>query len=157
MIPSADRETYNGFQGSLGFDSDMGEHLERKIGVLKCTYDFAAQGGAVAAITMKRDNGDDATLPSGAIILGGIVHVVTAVLSTGSATVALATGQTAADLLAATGKASLTLNALIDMVPVNTAATAIRLTAARTIKATIGTEVLTAGKIVAFIHYVLST
>jgi hypothetical protein len=105
-------------------------------------YDFTRHGGAVGAITVPGDN-----IPADAIILDGIIRVNTAVTSSGLATVAIM-AQGAADILAATAKASLTLNALLNTVPVGTAATAIRLTAAITgLTFTVGTEALTAGKI----------
>ena len=79
-------------------------------------YNFDRDGGAVGDIDMRGD-----ALPEGAIVTSGMVHVVAAVTSDGAATVALKL-LGAGDILAATAKASLTANALIDTVPVGTAA-----------------------------------
>lgn len=111
-------------------------------------YDFARDGGAVGTIAMRGDG-----LPDDAVITSGMIHVVTAVTSGGSATVALHL-LSAGDILAATAKASLTLNALIDTVPVGTAATSIRTTSAGLVPTvTIATAALTAGKIVLALEY----
>ena len=107
-------------------------------------YDFDLHGGAVTDIDL------GITVPKGTIIRGGIIHVVRAPTSAGSATVAFKL-QSAGDIMAATAKASLTAGLLKDTVPVNTAATAILLTADRTLYATIGTAALTDGKIRGFL------
>ena len=111
-------------------------------------YDFARDGGAVGDIAMR-----GGALPEGAIITSGMVHVITAVTSTGAATVAIKT-LSAADTMAATAKASLTANALIDTVPVGTAATAIRVTTAGTRPVvTVAVAALTAGKLICALEY----
>lgn len=132
----------------------LGTAIDKHVTCLKATYDFAVGGGAVADIVMKDQDGADAVIPSGAIITHVLIDVRTAVLSGGNATVAIK-AEGAADLLGATAKASLTLNAFLDGVPVSSAATAVRLTADRTIKATVAVAALTAGKIDAYITYVL--
>jgi len=124
---------------------------------MKCVYDFAKQGGAIGAINLKNSALDSTcVVPKGAIIRDVIVDVVTAVTSGGAATVALTTGQTAADLLGATAKTSFTLNALLAGVPVGTAATAFKLTADRTLSATVATAALTAGKLNVHVKYQIS-
>lgn len=111
-------------------------------------YNFDRDGGAVGDIDMRGD-----ALPEGAIVTSGMVHVVAAVTSDGAATVALKL-LGAGDILAATAKASLTANALIDTVPAGTAATAIRVTTAGAkLKATVGTAALKTGKIVCALEY----
>jgi len=119
-----------------------------RVGLGLFEYDFAVHTGAQGAYIVGAG-----TLPKGAIILDGIIHVVTACTSTGSATVAVSVVG-ANDLLTATAVASLTLNALFDVVPVCSAATAIRLTAAAGVTFTIATEDLTAGKIVCGLRYI---
>lgn len=116
-------------------------------GLAVATYDFAVNGGAVGDIALSL------VLPNKALILDGMVYVETACTSGGSATVALKL-QSGADIMAATAVASLTTNALINVVPVGTAATALRLTAQRTLTVTVGTAALTAGKLHAFLRYV---
>lgn len=111
-------------------------------------YDFAKHGGAVGDIALA------AQIPSGAIVTRGMVHVVTAVTSGGSATVALKLVGTA-DVLAATAKASLTAGALLDTVPVGTAATAIKTTANTGLTVTVAVAALTAGKIRVHLEYYL--
>lgn len=111
-------------------------------------YDFARDGGAVGDIPLRGD-----ALPAGAIVTDGKIHVHAAVTSTGDATVALNL-LTAADILAATAKAALTANALLDVVPVRTAATSIRNTVAGAgLTATVAVAALTAGKFIVALEY----
>lgn len=116
--------------------------VENNVRVSYFQYDFAKHGGATGAITVTGDG-----IPSGAIITDGMIHVNTAVTSAGSATVAIE-ALTTADLLAATAKASLTLNALVSAIPKSTAATWIRATSAiNSLDFTVAVAALTAGKI----------
>jgi hypothetical protein len=103
-------------------------------------WDFAADGGAVSTITLRSQDGP---LPIGSIVLGGVIDVTVAALS-GTGTMAFSTGQTGADLLAATGQAGLTIG-LKAIIPVFTAATMIKLTADRTPNVVIATAAFTAG------------
>lgn len=82
-------------------------------------------------------------IPDNAIVIKGHVDVITAIESGGDATVAigLVSGN---DLLAATGKASLTLAAQVPMAAVAT--TPIKLAAEKAVTVTVGTAALTAGK-----------
>jgi hypothetical protein len=122
--------------------------IEPKKQVAKFVYDVEKHGGAIGAIAVQ-GNG----LPSDAIIVGGMIHVETALTSDGAATVAIGAVDTS-DILAATDVASLTLNALLDTVPDGTAANAIRLTdAINAITFTVGTADLTAGKISVAVEY----
>jgi hypothetical protein len=59
-------------------------------------YDFAVDGGAISSIPL------GITIPNNTLIWGGFLRVITAGTSGGSATIALTTGQTAGDILAAT-------------------------------------------------------
>jgi len=116
--------------------------LENGMQQWRFEYDFAKDGGAVSAINLR-----GAPIPVGAVIVGGYVDVETAVTSDGSAEVALhVTG--AGDILAATGKASFSLAALLIAVPdFATVADAVRVaTAAKPVVATITVAALTAGK-----------
>lgn len=111
-------------------------------------YDFARDGGAVGTISMRGD-----ALPDDAVITNGKIQAPTAVTSGGSATVAIQL-LTAGDVLAATGKASFTANAILDVVPVGTAATAIRTTSAGLVPSVVvATAALTAGKIILALEY----
>ena len=120
-------------------------------GVAYFEYDFSKHGGAVGAITVSGD-----VIPEGAIITSGIHHITEAVTSGGSATVAVK-ALSSEDLLAATAKASLTLNALIDTVPDGAAANMIRVTSNITaLTYTVAVAALTAGKIVTALEYVVT-
>jgi hypothetical protein len=98
-------------------------------------------GGAISTIAL-----GSKIIPPQTIISSGMIRVVTAVTSAGAPTVAFQL-LSAEDVLAETLKASLTLDLLVDTVPVGTAATSILTTAATQLSIVIGTAVLTAGKI----------
>lgn len=118
-------------------------------------YAFAVDGGAVTTITPASNS----TIPTKAIILGGIINVTTAVLAAGgAANVAVGTsaGSSTTSLLAATAKASFSLDALLATVPVFTAATAFKMSAAGAITITVDTNALTAGVVEVFVVYVLA-
>ena len=130
------------------------ELLRYKKHVMVGTYDFSVQGGAVGTVNLKDVNGNNAQLPKGAIITMGIIEVVTSLTSGGSATVALGTGQSGSDLKAALAYGSYT--GLVATIPVETAATSIKLTADNVMTATIATAALTAGKFNVFVEFYLS-
>jgi hypothetical protein len=119
-------------------------HQDGTGGILKCTYEFAVDGGAVGTLNLP------VTLPAGAIIYGGMIDVDTDPTSGGSATVALGLN-TNTDLLAATAIASIT--GRVAIVPVFTAASAVKLTAERTLKLTVAVAALTAGKMDIYLNY----
>lgn len=116
-------------------------------GTVKATYDFTVHGGVIG------DNTLDLKLPDNAIVYGGLIDVVTAPTSGGSATVALKI-EGAADLLAATAIASVT--GQLDTVPDGTATNAVKLTEERTLTMTVATAALTAGKFNIFLNYFIS-
>ena len=117
--------------------------------VAKAIYNFAVDGGAVSTITPKVT----ASLPKYAVIVGGTINSTTALTSTGSATLAVGTsaGSSTTALLGATAKASLSLNARINAVPVF--ATPVKLTAAGNITVTIATAAATAGVVEVTLFY----
>ena len=111
-------------------------------------YDFAKDGGAIGAIALRGNK-----IPSGAIITSGMIHVITAVTSDGAVTVELGVEATD-DVRASTLKAALTIGAMLDVVPVGTAATAILTTTAGAgVTMTIGDAAITAGKVVVALEY----
>lgn len=122
-------------------------HQDEVGGIVKVTYDFLWHGGAIGAISLPLK------LPNKAIITDGYADVLVAPTSGGAATVALGLN-TATDLKAATAIASWT--GIVALVPVGTAATAVKLTAERTLTLTVATAALTAGKINFFLDYRLS-
>lgn len=119
----------------------------------RAVYSFAVDGGAVGLITPATNS----VIPDNAVIVGGIINSTTAVLSSGSATVSIGTsaGSGAASLLAATGKASFSLDALLQMVPAFTAATYLKLTASGRLTITVAVAALTAGVIDITVFYVV--
>lgn len=118
------------------------------MGVARATYDFAVDGGAVSSI------GLGVTIPDNAIIVGGVLDIVTAFTSTGGTGTIALDSEGAGDLLAAVDAD--TLSGVVALIPVWTAATAIKMTAANELTITIATAAITAGKAVLFVQYVVS-
>lgn len=117
----------------------------------KATYDFAVDGGAVSTITFAIN----AIIPINAIILGGIIDVITPFTTSASGTMSIGTlaGSSAASLKAALAAASYT--GLVAVVPVFTAATMFKMSAAGAITGTIATGAITAGKANIIVAYVV--
>lgn len=145
--------TTSGLGSAVGAGINMGSVVFREIRTIVGTYDFSVQGGAIGSVNLKDVNGMDATLPRSGIILNSLIDVITAPTSGGAATIAF-TAQSAGDIKAALAIASYT--GLVAGVPTGSAATCIKLTADRTLTATIATAALTAGKINVIIQYILS-
>lgn len=137
-----------------GFESQTGTELGRTKNILRATYSFAVNGGAIGATSLKDVEGNDAILPDNAIITNVVIDTITTPTSAGLATIAL-NSEAAGDLKAALAIASYT--GIIAGIPINTAATAVKLSADRTIQATIAAFVLTAGQFHVFVEYILST
>jgi hypothetical protein len=117
----------------------------------KATYDFAVDGGAVSLITPA----SNAIIPINAVILGGIIDVITPFTTSASGTMAIGTsaGSAANSIKAALAAASYT--GLVAVVPVFTAATMFKMSAAGSITCTIATGALTAGKANIILAYVV--
>lgn len=129
----------------------LGTEVNRCKNMMVCVYDFAVLGGAVGDIGLLDDEGNAAMVPAKAIVTKVLVDTITAPTSGGLATVALKLVN-AADLLGATAKASVT--GILDGVPAETAATAVKNGAADSqVKVTVGTAALTAGKLRVFVEY----
>jgi hypothetical protein len=112
----------------------------RALKVWRGEYDFAIDGGAQSTIVLRTTDGP---LPLGAIILGGILDILTACLSA-TGTMQL-NSEAAADLLAATAQAGLTLGRKA-IIPVFTAPSSVKTTAERNPALVIATAAFTAGK-----------
>lgn len=112
-------------------------------------YNFAVDGGAISTLTPKNST----LLPANAVIVGATVNSTTAVTSAGAATVGIGTsaGSSTTSILAATAKASLSANAILNGVPVF--ATPVKLTAAGQLNVTIAAAALTAGIIEVVVYY----
>jgi hypothetical protein len=120
--------------------------------VAHAKYDFSVDGGVQGTIAPANSD----TIPDNAILVGGTINSPTAVTSLGSATVAIGTsaGSSTTSIKGATGKASYSIDAIQNAVPVF--ATPVKMTAAGSITFTIGTADLTAGVIEAWVFYVLA-
>jgi hypothetical protein len=148
--------------------------VRRSVRVFKGVFDFAIQGGAIgtinlydqalAPVTKPGMNLNVATLsskyqplvlPASFIILNVIIDVLTAFSTTGSPTVAFSSGVAANDIKTATATSSLTVG-LVAGIPVNTAASAVKVPATQAAPGAIPNVVvavaaLTAGK--ANVHF----
>ena len=121
--------------------------------ITKFTFDTAANDAASTPKSNKTVGAHPLAvkIPDNAIVIQGFVDVIAAVTSDGAATVAIHLAN-ANDLLAATGKASLTLAAQLPMAAVIT--TPIKLAAEKAVTVTVGTAALTAGKIDGYIIWI---
>lgn len=149
------REEFEMNHGKLNSVMLEGTELEKsRIHSIKCHYDFSKQGGAIGTLNLLDDLGQKCQLPNKAIIRDVLIDAVTTATGGVGATIALSSGQGAADLKAATGFASYT--GLLAGIPVGSAATAIKLTADRNPTLAIATAALTAGKLNVHIQYQIS-
>ena len=125
-------------------------------------YNFSAMGGALTQKLLLRTpptvgfptGGPSGTLPKNAIVVGCYIDTTTALGSPGGTTIALSTGQTTGDLLAATAYSS--YSGIQACTPTGSASTAIKLTADRQPFMTIQGAKLTAGNINLHIQYLMS-
>lgn len=129
-------------EGSTGLKEASGE------------YSFAADGGAVGAITLRSGNSAGNGIPGGSVILGGYIEVDTAVTSGGAATISVGS-EGAADLLAATAisGAPWSTTGRKSVIPVFTGVTTVKTTVARSLTITIATAALTAGAFRVVVFY----
>lgn len=115
-----------------------------QVRAVTATYDFSVNGGAIGTFNLlDPSTRQPVRLPQGAIIVDCIIDVLTAGTTSASGTMAI-NAQTAGDIKAALAAASYT--GRVACVPVGTAATAIKLSADRTLQYTIATGALTNGK-----------
>lgn len=152
MLTSDKRLVLN--QVPVAASQRLGEELHKTVNVVKALYSFAIQGGAVGSVNLVDSvTGLAVKLPSGAIITKSWIDVLTTPTSGGSATIAL-TANSAGDILAALAMDSLT--GIYAGVSTGVAANMKKMTAERTLLATIAVAALTAGKFNVFVEYVLS-
>ena len=125
-----------------------------RVRVASATYDFAVDGGAISAIDL------GVTLPDNAIILDGMVDVITTLTTAGADAGTIALHANAADDIVTAIAVSDGTNpwdeGLRAIKQLGTSTTVTKLTAARAITATIAGQAVTAGKFVVFLRYVLS-
>lgn len=150
MLTQAQIDRYNKFAPAEG----LAQLVSQKRGCVKAVWDFAVHGGAQGTVNLVDDNGDTVELPDNAIITQVYLDVLEAPASAGGDGTIAFGANTTTDLKGATDGDTLT--GIVAGTPVGTAATMVKLTAARKLTATIGTEALTKGKIAAFVEFVLS-
>ena len=134
----------------------IGTQLVRnKLHVLRATYSYAVQGGSsLADINLLDSNGKVAKLPVGAIVREVLIYNRTAATTASQPAPIAISLQSAGDLKAATAYTAFT--GLLAGIPIGTAATAILLTAERSLTMDIATFNLTAGKFDVLIQYELT-
>ena len=140
--------------------NQMAASLEAVDGNKKvCVARFTFDPTAIAAQRTVAAHPLGVTIPDNAIVLDGMVDVVTTFASANdSATIAIHVNG-ANDIVAAVAisdSGNPWDAGLHAVVPVNSAATAVKTTAAREITATVAVQALTAGKLVGFLRYVVS-
>lgn len=125
-----------------------------RVRVATATYDFAEHGGAVSAI------GLGVTIPDNAVVLDGMIDVITtcttAAADAGTMAIHIEGANDIVSAIAVSDVSNPWDAGLKAIIPLGTAATAIKTTAAREITATIATQAFTAGKFVVILRYVLS-
>lgn len=113
----------------------------------KFTYDFAVQGGSTGAKTLTAANGQ---LPDNFCITTAYVECVTPATSSGAATIALGTTDTAEAFIAATAYTDNKFDTA-DNFAALTAAIPVKCDGANDVIATIADAALTAGKVVVWV------
>jgi len=128
----------------------------RKLKTAVGEYDFAVDGGAIGAITLRSAANDSLgnNIPAGSVIQGGYIEVDT-LLTTGTAATGAISVQSANDLQTATvvSGAPFSTTGIKSITPAFTGATAIKTTAARSLTFTIATGTVTAGKFRVVVYY----
>jgi hypothetical protein len=120
----------------------------------RAKYDFAVDGGAISTITLATN----AVIPANAIVFGGIINPTTAFVGA-TATIGLGTlaGSTASSLKAAATAVSVySIDALVATIPVFTAGSAFKMSAAGQITMTIAVAALTAGVAEITLFYIVA-
>lgn len=134
----------------------LGTLLHKNVNIVVGKYSFAVQGGDVGDISLLSDLYDTNStivIPDNAVVKQVYVDVLTSVAGGYNSSVAVK-AQTTADLYPATAVASVS-SGIKAGTPVGTAATMIKLTADRTLKASVSNQALTAGVFNAYVEYVL--
>lgn len=135
-------------QGSMNASDQFGGG---GLQVLKATYDFTIDGGAISTILLANSQ----VIPAGAIILGGIIDPITTLTSGGAATVAvgIGNGASAAALKAAAAMGTYVGGTPLAMIPVWSAGF-FKLAADGKISITIAAATVTGGKFAIHICWV---
>ena len=149
-----------------GYELNRSSRLFNKLGVgsqlaaggwLKAQWSYSVQGGtANTYITLLDNDGRAAKLPDNAIVDDCIIDVVTPPTSATSSG-KIGFGSNAIDDLKASAVAhtTYTSGSLVACIPTGNVSTAIKMASEATLKMSIGSEALTAGKINVFVSYVV--
>lgn len=124
-----------------------------RLKTLRGSFDFAVDGGAISTITLRSNDGD---IPSGSIILGGYIDVLTLLTSGGASTVAVQ-AEAANDLQTAitvAGAPWSTTGRKVIVPVISTPSTFIKTTVARNLKIVIAAFTVTAGKFDVVLFYI---
>lgn len=113
-------------------------------------YDFSVDGGAIGAITLKDNDGNAQGIPANALITNAYISVEQDVTSAGSATVAFGVVANTDAFKAATAKATLVTDYVVQ------GANDLPLKYSGDVIATVATAALTGGKFRIFVEYLES-
>lgn len=151
ISPTTTDTTVRQRAGSVASESTAATAGAAALKWVRARYDFAVEGGAVGTIALLGTT----AIPSGAVVLGGFVDVITPPTSGGAATLALQV-EAAGDLVAAAAisGAPWSTAGRKSVIPVFTGATSLKTTAARDVSAVVATAALTAGVIDVYVAYV---
>jgi uncharacterized RDD family membrane protein YckC len=110
-------------------------------------YDFAVDGGAIGAITLRSSTINGNSIPPGSVVLYGYLEIDT-LFTTGSAATMAISLEGANDLVAATvvSGAPYSTTGRKSVIPAATGLTSVKTTVARALVATIAVGTVTAGK-----------
>ena len=110
-------------------------------------YDFAVDGGAIGAITLRGSGILGSNIPAGSVIMGGYIEIDT-LFTTGSGATMAISAEAANDLQTATivSGAPFSTTGRKAITPAFTGATSVKTTVSRNLTATIAVGTVTAGK-----------
>jgi hypothetical protein len=122
---------------------------------IQAEYDFAIDGGAIGTITLRQTGSTlPNLLPTGSVIVGGYIEVLTTLTSGGAATVGI-NSEAAGDIKAAATAFTVyatTGSGIVSILP-SFGTTAVKTTAARSLAITIAAATVTAGKFRVVVFY----
>ncbi len=130
--------------------------VSNKVQLLKCRYDVSVQTGAPGVyVNLLGPDNKACLLPANAIIIEGMIDILTAPTSSGaSAEIQISSGGSSGNLK--THAVITGYRNRLDLIPVGTAATALKLASATSPTMVVTGGTLTTGKFNVFIQYLLS-
>jgi len=118
--------------------------------IARATFDPTGDAGMRTVAV----HGLGVTLPAASLILSGMFEVITAFTDAAGASLTALQAEATEDLMADTGVAAMGAGVLLDVVPVGTAATAVKTTIARELSAEVTGAALLGGKGILVVTYV---